>query len=88
MGTAFQLIVSGFVADYWGWPAIFYVNGGLGAIWVAFYIFLGADSPRNSKIIGVKERLYIQSSLGHVGSPQKVIIRQQSFVSKVNRTFW
>ncbi|XP_061383967.1 putative inorganic phosphate cotransporter [Danaus plexippus] len=71
LGTAFQLIVSGFVADYWGWPAIFYVNGGLGAIWVAFYIFLGADSPRNSKIIGVKERLYIQSSLGHVGSPQK-----------------
>ena len=72
LGTALQLLVSGFVADYWGWPAIFYINGSLGAIWTVAYVFLGADSPRNCKMISAEERMYIQTSLGHVGSVHKV----------------
>ncbi|GBP87189.1 Putative inorganic phosphate cotransporter [Eumeta japonica] len=70
-GTAIQLMVSGFVAAAWGWPAIFYLNGGLGVVWSIIYAFLGADSPQSSKIISLEERAYIQESLGHVGK-QKV----------------
>ncbi|CAG4948184.1 unnamed protein product [Parnassius apollo] len=72
LGTALQLMASGFIAEYWGWPAIFYVNGTLGAIWTALYVFLGADSPHTSKMISVEERLYIQTSLGHVGEQKKL----------------
>lgn len=65
-------MVSGFIADAWGWPAIFYANGTLGVLWLVAYLFLGADSPRSSRMIGDDERLYIQSSLGHVGADHKV----------------
>ncbi|XP_059058451.1 putative inorganic phosphate cotransporter [Achroia grisella] len=67
LGTAVQLMASGFVADNWGWPAIFYVNGTLGLIWTAIYLFLGSSSPKTSTIISDKERIYIQTSLGHTG---------------------
>lgn len=67
LGTAVQLMISGFLADYWGWESIFYVMGTLGIIWVAIYVFIGAASPQVSKMISEEEKLYIQSSLGHVG---------------------
>ncbi|CAB3250920.1 unnamed protein product [Arctia plantaginis] len=72
LGTAFQLLVSGFIADYWGWPAIFYINGALGAIWTAAYVMLGADSPQTSKMISAEEKIYIQHSLGQVGEQKKL----------------
>ncbi|KAJ0176882.1 hypothetical protein K1T71_008061 [Dendrolimus kikuchii] len=72
LGTALQLVVSGFIAEYWGWPAIFYVNGALGAIWTAAYIFLGSDSPQNSRMISKDERFYIQNSLGQIGEQKKL----------------
>ncbi|XP_050350972.1 putative inorganic phosphate cotransporter [Nymphalis io] len=71
LGTALQLMAAGFIADYWGWPAIFYICGGLGIVWTVFYVFLGAASPRDSKMIGEDERNFIESSLGHVGNDQK-----------------
>ncbi|KAG6449210.1 hypothetical protein O3G_MSEX005914 [Manduca sexta] len=72
LGTALQLIASGFIAQYWGWPVIFYVNGALGAIWTAFYVFVGSASPETSGMISAEEKLYIQTSLGHVGKTRKL----------------
>ncbi|KOB65894.1 Sodium-dependent phosphate transporter, partial [Operophtera brumata] len=72
LGTALQLMASGFIAQYWGWPAIFYVNGCLGAIWTVLYVFLGSDSPQSSRMISEEEKLYIQTSLGHVGEQKKL----------------
>lgn len=63
--------MSGFIADYWGWPVIFYINGALGVVWTAAYVILGADSPQTSKMISADEKHYIQQSLGQVGE-QKV----------------
>ncbi|CAH2048167.1 unnamed protein product, partial [Iphiclides podalirius] len=99
-GTALQLMVSGFLADYWGWPAIFYSNGTLGAVWTVAYVFLGAASPQTSRMIGAEERLYIQTSLGHVGvqkkfkTPWKSIWTSLPFISLIvvhcgqNWGFW
>ncbi|KPJ16520.1 Putative inorganic phosphate cotransporter [Papilio machaon] len=99
-GTALQLMASGFVAEYWGWPAIFYMNGTLGAVWTVVYVFLGADSPQTSRMISAEERLYIQTSLGHVGgqkklkTPWKKIWTSLSFISLIvvhcgqNWGFW
>ncbi|GBP33838.1 Putative inorganic phosphate cotransporter, partial [Eumeta japonica] len=72
LGTALQMVASGFVADAWGWPAIFYSNGALGALWFIAYFIFGADSPQKSKVISKVEKTYIQESLGHVGE-QKIV---------------
>ncbi|KOB69180.1 Sodium-dependent phosphate transporter [Operophtera brumata] len=65
-------MVSGFIAEYWGWPAIFYLNGTLGALWTVAYVFLGSPSPQSSKMISDQERSYIQTSLGQVGEQKKL----------------
>ncbi|KAF9818534.1 hypothetical protein SFRURICE_012558 [Spodoptera frugiperda] len=74
LGNAIQLLISGFIADAWGWPAIFYVNGVVGAVWVVLYIVLGSDSPQKSKWISAEERLYIQTSLGQVGEQKNGVM--------------
>ena len=71
LGIALQLMASGFLATSWGWQAIFYANGTLGALWVVTYMIFGADSPETSRFISKEEVLYIQTSLGRVGE-QKV----------------
>ena len=71
LGIALQLIASGFLATAWGWQAIFYANGTLGAIWTVAYIFLGSDSPETSKYISEEEVKYIQTSLGRVGEQKR-----------------
>lgn len=73
-GTALQLMSSGFIAASWGWPAIFYVNGTLGAVWTAVYVCVGADSPATSTAISDEERVYIQTSLGQLSGPTRVIL--------------
>lgn len=70
LGNAIQFLISGFIAEFWGWPAIFYVNGICGAVWAVFYAMLGSDSPQKSKMISAEERLYIQTSLGQIGEPK------------------
>ncbi|KAI5639151.1 major facilitator superfamily domain-containing protein [Phthorimaea operculella] len=72
IGTALQLIVAGYISEYWGWPAIFYSTGTLGAVWTVVYMFIGSDSPYTSRLISDEERFYIQSSLGHLGEPKKI----------------
>ncbi|KAL0839188.1 hypothetical protein ABMA28_017156 [Loxostege sticticalis] len=63
LGTALQLMTSGFIADYWGWPMIFYSVGVLSAIWTGFYICFGSSSPRESLLISEEEKEYIEGSL-------------------------
>ncbi|XP_049873028.1 putative inorganic phosphate cotransporter isoform X2 [Pectinophora gossypiella] len=72
IGMALQNLSSGFIAEYWGWPSIFYMNGALAAIWTAIYVFIGADSPQSSHVISEEERFHIQNSLGHVGGHKKL----------------
>ncbi|XP_053609910.1 putative inorganic phosphate cotransporter [Plodia interpunctella] len=71
LGTSLQLIASGFLAATWGWPAIFYTNATLGAIWSVAYTFLGSASPEQSKFMKEDELLYIQRSLGRVGEQKR-----------------
>ncbi|XP_052747704.1 putative inorganic phosphate cotransporter isoform X2 [Galleria mellonella] len=72
LGTALELSAAGLIAEYWGWPAIFYVIGTLGVIWTTIYIFVGASSPEESRLISDAERNYIHESLGHVVGRKKL----------------
>ncbi|XP_059045667.1 putative inorganic phosphate cotransporter [Achroia grisella] len=100
LGTALELSAAGFIAEYWGWPAIFYVIGTLGVIWTTIYIFIGASSPQESRLISDTERKYIEHSLGHVvgqkklSTPWKSLFTSMSFISLIivhcgqNWGFW
>ncbi|XP_063826136.1 putative inorganic phosphate cotransporter [Ostrinia nubilalis] len=100
LGTAVQLMISGFISSYWGWPAIFYVNGTIGAVWAAVYVFLGSSTPQTSKVISDEEKMYILTSLGHVGeqkklkTPWKAIFKSVPFIALIvahsgqNWGFW
>ncbi|CAF4907506.1 unnamed protein product [Pieris macdunnoughi] len=70
LGIALQLIAAGFLAEAWGWQAIFYTDGALGLIWTIVYLFIGASGPEDSKCISAEESLYIRTSLGRVGEPK------------------
>ncbi|XP_072948845.1 uncharacterized protein [Epargyreus clarus] len=88
-GIASQLIVSGYIANYWGWPVIFYINGIIGLIWTVVYLIIGSNTPQTSKMISAEERLHIQSSLGQIGghkrmkTPWKSIFTSLPFISVI-----
>ncbi|KAG6449214.1 hypothetical protein O3G_MSEX005919 [Manduca sexta] len=89
LGNSIQFVAAGYIANAWGWPAIFYANGAVGVLWTIIYIFLGSDSPQKSRMISQEERLYIQSSLGQVGqqkilkTPWKAIWTSMPFISLI-----
>lgn len=65
IGTVLMLAVSGVIADSAaGWPGIFYISGGLAALWAALWGWLGCNSPQVSRVISQAERVFIESSIG------------------------
>lgn len=57
------MLLSGLIAGSLGWQLVFYIEGGLSAIWLLFWAFLIADSPKKQKLITQEERDFIVSSL-------------------------
>ncbi|XP_049873027.1 putative inorganic phosphate cotransporter [Pectinophora gossypiella] len=86
LGIALQLIAAGFLATSLGWPVIFYVNGTLGLIWTAAYLFFGSGCPEQSKLISDEELQYIQTSLGRVGEHKRFPTPWKSIVTSL--PFW
>ncbi|KAL4720023.1 hypothetical protein ACJJTC_008707 [Scirpophaga incertulas] len=89
LGTAIQNIVSGYIIHNLGWPAVFYVNGIVGVVWVVLFAIFGANSPQESKWISKDEKLYIQTSLNEIGggkklkTPWKKIWSSMAFISLI-----
>ncbi|XP_072390781.1 sialin-like isoform X2 [Diabrotica undecimpunctata] len=84
-GTIITMPIVGYISSsWWGWPASFYLYGGLGYLWVILYFFLGADSPDKHPWISEREKRYIKSDLGEetgkMQVPWKAIL--------TNRPFW
>lgn len=62
VGTVLALIVSPVIIRAFGWPALFYISGALGAVWVAVWMSVAADRPENSRRIGAAELELITSA--------------------------
>ncbi|XP_033224376.1 sialin [Belonocnema kinseyi] len=63
-GTVVSLPVSGYLCslELWGgWPLVFYLFGGLGIIWYAFWLLYIYDTPAVHPRIDPKERAYIEA---------------------------
>ena len=61
VGTVVALSASPLIIDAFGWPALFYISGALGAVWVAVWMHAAADRPENSSRISAAELELITS---------------------------
>ncbi|KAL8609427.1 hypothetical protein ACOMHN_006614 [Nucella lapillus] len=79
LGTVFAMPLSGLLCQHGfagGWPSVFYLFGALGCVWFVFWMLLVHDSPAKHPRISMRERLYIENSIGrraHLPTPWKAI---------------
>src|SRR5271156_2968254 len=62
VGTVLALSASPLIIKAFGWPALFYISGALGLVWVAVWMWLAADCPENSTRVGAAERSLIATT--------------------------
>ncbi len=55
VGTVAALGASPAIIKAFGWPALFYISGALGAVWVAVWLYLAADRPETSTRVSAAE---------------------------------
>lgn len=67
LGTILGMPLAGVLcaSDLWGgWPSVFYIFGAVGVVWFVIWMVFTYDRPANHPRISIKERQYIQSSIG------------------------
>ncbi|CAK1555911.1 unnamed protein product [Leptosia nina] len=64
LGTVISMLMAGVLTATLGWESVFYVMGGLSAIWCILWVFLIKDSPAEQPLISQEERDLIITSLG------------------------
>lgn len=62
LGTVLALLASPMIIAAFGWPALFYISGALGLVWVLAWILAAADRPEDSRHISSAEIAAITSS--------------------------
>jgi len=72
LGTVIALPFSGFLAEALGWEYVFYVQGGLGALWLVLWILCVYDSPQEHPFIHPDELELYSSSTSSSGAGKKV----------------
>ncbi len=62
LGTVLALLASPMIIAAFGWPALFYISGALGLVWVLAWMLAAADRPEDSRHISPAEIAAITSS--------------------------
>ncbi|XP_038051386.1 sialin-like [Patiria miniata] len=68
LGTVISLPISGLLcgSDFLGgWPSVFYIFGSVGVVWFVMWMIFVHDKPSKHPRISEKERVYIETSIGH-----------------------
>jgi ACS family sodium-dependent inorganic phosphate cotransporter len=61
VGTVLALSASPLIIKAFGWPALFYISGALGLVWVYVWMYLAADRPETSSRVTMPELELITS---------------------------
>lgn len=69
-----------------GWPGIFYISGGLTAVWASVWFWFGCNSPHVSKTISIEEREFLETVIECSISPEKKQTPWKSILLSV--PFW
>jgi ACS family sodium-dependent inorganic phosphate cotransporter len=59
IGTVFALVVTGWIISRYGWPFVFYFFGGVGLVWVAFWLAKAYARPDIHPTLAAEERLLL-----------------------------
>ncbi len=62
VGTVAALTATPAIIAYLGWPWVFYISGGIGAVWVAAWLSRSAAQPEESRYVGGDELALITTS--------------------------
>ncbi|MFY0689346.1 MAG: MFS transporter [Cyclobacteriaceae bacterium] len=62
LGAAFAFPLVAWMVAYFGWRTSFYIMGGAGVVWAAFWYFWFRDDPKDHKGISEDEKTYILSN--------------------------
>lgn len=91
IGTIIGFPLSTWIVARYGWPAVFYVYGLIGFVWVGFWYALGALSPETHPTIGDEERHYILEKRGarqqEKGVPWRLLLSRGPVWGLVATTF-
>lgn len=64
LGTVVAFLASPPIIVAFGWPALFYISGAIGSIWVIAWLIVAADSPEAARGISRQELDLVTSSRG------------------------
>ncbi len=62
LGTVLALLASPAIIAAFGWPALFYISGAIGLVWVIAWMLTAADRPEDSRHISSAELQAITAS--------------------------
>jgi MFS transporter, ACS family, solute carrier family 17 (sodium-dependent inorganic phosphate cotransporter), other len=72
LGTIAALLGSPPLILAYGWPAVFYVSGALGALWLAAWVFKGGNGPEDARGISAAEISLIASDRPALSRPPSI----------------
>ncbi|CAH1154738.1 unnamed protein product [Phaedon cochleariae] len=84
LGTVLVMPIAGhFSGSTMGWPTVFYLLGGVGFLWTAFFMIFGLDSPHLHKTITKEELNFIVDGIKpkqkKLPTPWKQILTSKPF---------
>ena len=88
MGTVISLPVSGLLAEFYGWPSIFYVFGIVGLIWTLIWMLCVSEDPNNDKWITDDEMDYINCSRGSPSPTVRIYLYTVDFNLTYEYKLW
>ena len=62
-GTIISMPLSGVICQYWGWPVMFYIFGGVSWLWVVAWFIFARNTPEDYATIDPLELNYIREQL-------------------------
>ncbi len=65
MGTVLSIPTAGLIAGSLGWEAVFYIHGGLAAIWLILWAILVSDNPESNRFMSDTEKQFIADHHAH-----------------------
>ncbi|XKL62488.1 hypothetical protein PGB90_002321 [Kerria lacca] len=81
-GAALNYPFSGYVANLWGWPAVFYVTGGLSCFWYIIWFTFVSNEPQTDKFISESEKCYLKEKIKNFSREQITYPWKKIFTSK------
>ncbi len=72
LGTLAALVLTGPIIERYGWPAVFYIFGGLGVVWFFFWQRLVSNTPQEHPTISAAELALIEASVAPAKANESV----------------